>query len=91
MDTLRSTSSTTAELSNYKITSYDFFSESTQPVLPRSQVVSACIPPATLSIAGHPASPWRRWLSPGIAGKPATKEFDSRWQQTVMDETELDA
>lgn len=32
--------------------SCDFFSESTPQVLARSQVMSACIPPATLSTAG---------------------------------------
>lgn len=58
-------------------------------MLARSQVMSACIPPATLSTAGRPASPWRR--SPGIVGKPATKGWGSRWQHMATAETELGA
>lgn len=51
-----------------------------------------CLHPThTRSTAGHPAGPWRRWLSPGITGKPATKGFGSRWQHTVTGETEVSA
>lgn len=82
--TFRSTSSITAKLSNYKRPAVISFQE--HPTSANQVSGDVCLHPTC-----HPFDCWRRWLSPGLAGKPATKRFGSRWQHTVTGETELNA